>query len=118
MFDFLKRKKNTDTPASPETTETPVVSAPEETGTNKPGGLFTRLKQGLAKTRAAFSSGMASLFLGKKELNQDLLNEIEMVLLTSDVGVDTTEQLIKTLTGKLARKELSDAQAAFQCLQR
>ncbi len=39
------------------------------------------------------------------------------MLLTADVGVDTTEQLIGTLTKKLARNELSDAQAAFQCLQ-
>jgi len=118
MFDFLKRKKNTDTPTSLDNApEAIVIPAPEAPDTSRPGGLFARLKQGLAKTRAAFTSGMANLFLGKKELNQDLLNEIEMVLLTSDVGVDTTEQLVKTLTDKLARKELSDAQAAFQCLQ-
>lgn len=118
MFDFLKRKKNTDTPAGTETAETTVMPASDTANnTNKSGGLFSRLKSGLAKTRAAFTSGMARVFLGKKELNQDLLNEIEMVLLTSDVGVETTEQLINSLTTKLARKELSDAQAAFQCLQ-
>ena len=79
--------------------------------------MFARLKQGLAKTRASFTSGIANLLLGKKELNADLLNEIEMLLLTADVGVDTTEQLMKTLTQKLARKELNDADAAFNCLQ-
>jgi fused signal recognition particle receptor len=105
MFDFLKRKNNNDNPVTP------------EENTSKPAGFFSRLKQGLAKTRASFSSGMANLFLGKKELNQDLLNEIEIALLTADVGIETTEQLIQTLTQKLARKELSDAQAAFQCLQ-
>lgn len=107
MFDFLKRKKNSDS----EDTETPEV-----TNIDKPG-LFARLKTGLAKTRATFTTGMANLFLGKKVLDQDLLNEIEMALLTADVGVETTEQLIKTLTQKLARNELQDAQAAFQCLQ-
>lgn len=108
MFDFLKRKKPTETE---EVVETP----PQDD--SKPTGFFARLKQGLAKTRANFASGMANLFLGKKTLDQDLLNEIEMALLTADVGVETTDQLIQTLTQKLARKELSDAQAAFQCLQ-
>jgi len=113
MFDFLKRKKNTDTV---EVTETPVQNIAPATDETKPAGLFARLKQGLAKTRATLASGMANLFLGKKELDQDLLNDIEMALLTADVGVETTDQLIKTLTQKLARKELDDAQAAFQCL--
>ena len=79
--------------------------------------MFDFLKKGLAKTRTSFTSGIANLFLGKKELNTDLLNEIEMLLLTADVGVETTEQLIKTLTQKLARNELSDSDAAFRCLQ-
>lgn len=111
MFDFLKKKKNTDIPAPN------VTPTPEDANLTKPTGFFGRLKQGLAKTRAAFSTGMANLFLGKKELNAALLDEIEMQLLTADVGIETTEQLIKTLTQKLARQELSDAQAAFQCLQ-
>ncbi|OGT44805.1 MAG: signal recognition particle-docking protein FtsY [Gammaproteobacteria bacterium RIFCSPHIGHO2_12_FULL_37_34] len=76
-----------------------------------------QLKQGLAKTRHSLLSGFAHLFLGKKELNADLLSEIETALLTADVGVETTEQLIQTLTQKLARKELNNTQAAFQCLQ-
>jgi fused signal recognition particle receptor len=59
---------------------------------------------------------MAGLFLGKKELNQALLDDIEMALLMADVGVETTEKLIQRLTQKLARKELNDTQAAFQCL--
>ncbi len=78
--------------------------------------FFSRLKKGLSKTRATFSNGLATLFLGKKTLDADLLNEIEMLLLTADVGVDTTEQLIKHLTTQLARKELNDAQAALDSL--
>lgn len=107
MFDFLKRKKNTEE----------VNNASAETSEKEPGGLFKRLKLGLAKTRASLSASLATLFLGKKTLDADLLNEIEMHLLTSDVGFETTEQLIKTLTIKLARNELNDTQAAFQCLQ-
>ncbi|MBX3708174.1 MAG: signal recognition particle-docking protein FtsY [Gammaproteobacteria bacterium] len=117
MFDFLKRKKKSD-PLERIETSAPLVTPPQEDiHVNKSTGFFTRLKQGLAKTRATFATGMANLFLGKKELNQDLLNEIEMALLSADVGVETTDQLIQTLTKKLARNELNDTQAAFQCLQ-
>ena len=108
MFDFLKRKKDA------EQSETPAENIALEE--DKPSGFFARLKQGLVKTRSSFASGMSNLFLGKKELNQELLNEIEMALLSADVGVATTEQLIQSLTQKLARKELDDANAAFQCL--
>jgi fused signal recognition particle receptor len=112
MFDFLKRKKKPEDEAQQNTAE----NVPAEEAAQTQGGFFSRLKQGLAKTRASFSSGLASLFLGKKELNDDLLAEIETALLSADVGVETTEQLVKTLTQKLARKELNDAQAAFTCL--
>ena len=102
MFDFLKRKKTDETPDTLQTPDT--------------GGFFTRLKDGLAKTRRQFTQGLSALFLGKKTLDQALLDDIETALLTADVGVETTQSLIQTLTQKLARKELNDADAAFQCL--
>lgn len=111
MFDFLRRKKTTDV------VETPATPAPAEPTAPPAGGFFNRLKQGLAKTRSQFSNGLATLFLGKKKLDQDLLNDIEMQLLTADVGVETTEKLIKALTTKLARNELDDAETAFAALQ-
>lgn len=117
MFDFLKRKKNTDTPDNAQTSPLTFPPNNETNDAEKPASFFARLKQGLAKTRATFTNSLSNLFLGKKELNQDLLNDIEIALLTADVGVETTQQLIKTLTAKLARKELSDAEAVFHCLQ-
>lgn len=110
MFDFLKRKK---TPEVSETSPEIEVSVTNQ----KPASFFSRLKQGLAKTHASLATGISNLFLGKKELNAELIEEIEMVLLSADVGIDTTEQLIKSLTQKLARNELNDAQTAFQALQ-
>ncbi len=112
MFDFLKRKKKPED-ETPAAAAQPETATPEETS----AGFFSRLKQGLTKTRASLSTGLANLFLGKKELNADLLTDIETALLSADVGVETTHQLIQTLTQKLARNELSDAAAAFQCLQ-
>lgn len=99
MFDFLKRKKSEDAPEEPSSVS-----------------FFTRLKAGLAKTRRQLTGGLATLFLGKKELNQALLDDIETALLGADVGVETTQALIKTLTDKLARNELQDSDAAFACL--
>ena len=103
MFDFLKKKPTTENESKLD-----VVPA---------NSMFARLKQGLSKTRASLTAGIASLLLGKKELNADLLSEIETLLLSADVGVETTEKLIQTLTQKLARNELSDTQAALTCLQ-
>jgi fused signal recognition particle receptor len=117
MFDFLKRKKKPDEEAAPanQPEAAPEVSS-EPPAAPAPAGFFTRLKQGLAKTRATLSTGLANIFLGKKELNAELLADIETALLTADVGVETTDHLVKSLTQKLARKELSDAQAAFSTL--
>jgi fused signal recognition particle receptor len=116
MFDFLKRKKTNEVSDDANQSSEALAQAIEPEVT-KPSSFFGRLKQGLAKTRASFTNGFANLFLGKKELNADLLNEIEMQLLTADVGIETTQLLINKLTTKLARNELNDTEAALQCLQ-
>ena len=89
----------------------PVVAAEPKTG------FFARLKQGLSKTSASIGEGMASLFLGKKAIDDDLLEEIETRLLTADVGVEATSVIIKNLTQKVARKQLTDADALYKSLQ-
>jgi len=80
-------------------------------------GFFTRLKQGLAKTSASLGEGMASLFLGKKIIDDDLLEEIETRLLTADVGVEATSVIVQSLTQKVARKQLADSDALYKSLQ-
>jgi len=80
-------------------------------------GFFARLKQGLSKTSASIGEGMASLFLGKKVIDDALLDEIETRLLTADVGVEATSVIIKNLTQKVARKQLTDADALYKSLQ-
>ncbi len=79
-------------------------------------GFFSRLKAGLSKTRATFTTGIANLILGKKTLDTDIIDTLETQLLTADVGIDATQQLVKTLTQKLARKELADPAAVLQAL--
>ena len=74
-------------------------------------GFFGRIKAGLAKTRSRFSEGMGTLFLGRKEIDDELLEELETLLLTADVGVTATNEIITDLTKKVARKELGDVDA-------
>lgn len=93
-----------------------IVPAAPEVETSKVG-FFARLKQGLSKTSASIGEGMASLFLGKKAIDDDLLEEIETRLLTADVGVEATSVIIQSLTQKVARKQLTDAQALYTSLQ-
>lgn len=80
-------------------------------------GFFTRLKQGLSKTSSSLGEGMASLFLGKKAIDDDLLDELETRLLTADVGVEATTAIVQNLTKRVARKELADSEALYKALQ-
>ncbi|QHF47492.1 signal recognition particle-docking protein FtsY [Pseudomonas sp. S35] len=91
----------------------PLAPSPEASKT----GFFARLKQGLSKTSASIGEGMASLFLGKKVIDDELLEDIETRLLTADVGVEATAVIIQSLTQKVARKQLTDADALYKSLQ-
>ncbi|HIJ20256.1 MAG TPA: signal recognition particle-docking protein FtsY, partial [Deltaproteobacteria bacterium] len=71
-------------------------------------GLFRRLRTGLSRTRSTFSGRMDRLFLGRKEITEDLLDELEEILFTSDIGVATTQELIASMKEKVATKELKD----------
>lgn len=71
-------------------------------------GLFQRLRQGLSKTRATLTGRLDRLFLGKKEITDELLEELEEILFTSDIGVATTQKLIHSVQDKVHRKELKD----------
>ena len=100
--------------ALPEVVAPAPVAAP--TTQEKPS-FFARLKQGLSKTSASLGEGMASLFLGKKAIDDDLLDDLETRLLTADVGVEATTAIIGNLTKRVARKELADSGALYKALQ-
>lgn len=117
---FFKRKKNIENPepqpdAQKETSDTQEPLLPAQAESVKKG-MFARIKQGLSRTSEQFSSGLASLLLGKKEINDELLEEIETLLLMADVGMDATTEIIDDLTQKVARKQLSDSGALYTAL--
>ena len=80
-------------------------------------GFFARLKSGLSKTRSKLSEGLQDVFLGAKSLDDELMEDIEAILLSSDVGVTVTQEILDELTQKISRKELTDGEAVFQQLQ-
>lgn len=79
--------------------------------------LFSRLRAGLKKTSTKIVEGLGSLFLGKKEIDKEILEKLETLLLTSDVGVTVTNNIIKNLTDEVSRKKLNDTQELMAALQ-
>ncbi len=79
--------------------------------------FFKRLKSGLGKTRNKLSEGIQSVFMGEKTLDEEMLEELETILLTSDVGVSATQEIVGDLTKKMGRKELTDTTAVYHYLQ-
>ncbi len=98
MFGFGKKKKE----------------AADETG-RRPG-LFQRLRQGLARTRASFTDSLAGLIRGRSRIDDELLEELETLLLTADVGVDATRRIIDALAERVKRKDLKDPAALTEAL--
>lgn len=87
----------------------------EERNEGKPGFL-NRIRAGLGKTRGRFTEGLQAVFLGDKALDARLLEELETVLLSSDVGVAATADILGSLTERISRKELNDTGAVHAAL--
>ena len=88
----------------------------EKPGKSEKKGFFSRLKSGLSRTRDNFSRGLSSLVLGNKTIDDELLEELETLLLTSDVGMEATQEIITNLTERLAKKQLKDSVALYDAL--
>jgi fused signal recognition particle receptor len=118
MFSFIKKKPKETASAEPTlAAEATPTAAPEEIVEDSPSGsLFARLRQSLSKTRSALSDSLSNLILGRKTIDQDLLDDIETQLLSSDVGIEATDHIIQALTQKLGRKQLADPQALLDSL--
>jgi fused signal recognition particle receptor len=84
-----------------------------EADPEKSSGFFTYMRSRLRKTRQAFIGQLDRIVLGKKQIDQDVLEELEEVLITSDLGVATTQRLIASLEEKLYRNELTDTERLF-----
>jgi fused signal recognition particle receptor len=92
------------------------VSAPAPKEKPK-GGWLARVRAGLGRTRANLTDGIADLLLGKKQIDDELMEDLETQLLLADVGIEATTEIIERLTGRVSRKELADADALYRALQ-
>lgn len=83
---------------------------------NEKVGFFQKLKQGLQKTRDNISYELDSMFHGYSEIDDDLYEELEEILITSDIGVNTTEEIIEQLKEDVVKKHIFKPEDLKQCL--
>lgn len=79
-------------------------------------GFFKKLKSGLSKTSDGLVKKIDRAILGKKQIDDDLVEALEEILITSDIGVKTTYDLLEMVEEKVRRKELGDAEALREAL--
>jgi fused signal recognition particle receptor len=94
----------------------PATESPEQSAKEEKRGLFARLRERLSRTRHNLTDGLANLLLGRKHIDEDLLEELETLLLTADVGVEATSRIIRNLTERVKRKELDDPETLSKAL--
>ena len=96
MLNFFKKKQN------------PSLKEEEE---QKPS-----LRDRLFKSKKKLGDGLSSLVIGKKKIDEDLLEELEVLLISSDVGIQTTDKVIESVKNKASRKELKDEDSLYQLI--
>ncbi len=116
MIKWLK-KNQTNVPSQPEVAEL-IEDETSKKSEETPANMFTRLRRSLSKTRHHLGEGVARLLLGKKQLDATLLEELENLLLTADLGIEMTQKLLDNLHSALKRSELADGDAAFTHLKK
>ena len=73
--------------------------------------FLDRLRAGVDKTRRQILNNLSDAVLGKKEINDEVLDDLEEVLISSDIGPETTQRILEAITKKVEREELNNPQA-------
>lgn len=105
FFKSFVDKFTGNTPPPPAEESTDYQEAPAKTG------FFERLKKGLSKTHESLVGRIDTLLLGKKKVDAETLEELEEILVTADIGLSTTVDLVRSLEQRLKRNELQDGDA-------
>ena len=79
-------------------------------------GFFDKLKQGLSKTKTSFEEKMNNVFSTFRKVDEELLEELEEILIMSDVGVETSTKIIGNLRERIKKEKLEDAEDVKQAL--
>ena len=95
MLNFFKKNQNKDI----------------QTDTNK-----ASLKDRLFKSKRRLGDGLSSILIGKKQINDELLEELEILMISADIGIQTTDKIIESVRKKASRKELKDGDSLYQLI--
>jgi len=95
MLNFFKKNKNKDI----------------QTDTKK-----ASLKDKLLKSKRRLGDGLSSILIGKKQIDDELLEELEMLMISADIGIQTTDKIIESVRKKASRKELKDGDSLYQLI--
>ena len=95
MLNFFKKNQNKDI----------------QTDTKK-----TSLKERLSKSKRRLGDGLSSILIGKKQIDDELLEELEMLMISADIGIQTTDKIIDSVRKKASRKELKDGDSLYQLI--
>ncbi|MBU4395600.1 MAG: signal recognition particle receptor subunit alpha, partial [Proteobacteria bacterium] len=100
----------------PQTSSFSDLPKKEASPGKKSSSMFQRLSERLTKTKESLVYRIDTLFLGKKEIDKELLDDLEEILITADLGINTVQELLDEARRKLKRKELSDPQTLKKVL--
>jgi len=95
MLNFFKKNQNKDI----------------QTDTKK-----TSLKDRLFKSKRRLGDGLSSILIGKKQIDDELLEELEILMISADIGIQTTDKIIESSRKKASRKELKDGDSLYQLI--
>ena len=74
------------------------------------------LKDRLFKSKRRLGDGLSSLLIGKKQIDDELLEELEILMISADIGIQTTDKIIESVRKKASRKELKDGDNLYQLI--
>jgi len=102
-LNWFKKNKDTEGSSLPEKGNTP----PSPPAAPLPSrGLLQRLKDGLSRTRTVLTTDIDKLFVGKRQIDDGLLEELEEILITADIGVKTATDLLQRISEKFSSEKL------------
>ena len=79
-------------------------------------GFFEKLKQGMNKTKSSFDEKISNVFKSFRKVDEDFLDELEEILIMSDIGMDTSVQIINNLRNRIKKERLQDEEDVKQAL--
>lgn len=79
-------------------------------------GFFDKLKEGLGKTKSSFDEKLNSAFSAFRKVDEELLEELEEILITSDIGLDTSVNIISNLRTRIKKENIKEAEEVKQAL--